>query len=110
MYVSLFLLSATIIRPHKSTCVSLDDQGNNIVQLPPETRCCVIPVGQETTKAGAVPRAITAATQAGLSERQKVTALRVANVPFPEFDTLVESEKPPQSIPRRLQVTARTAI
>lgn len=36
-----------------------------------------------------------AATQAGLSEWQKVTAIRVANVPAPEFDTLVESEKPP---------------
>ena len=36
-----------------------------------------------------------AATQAGLSERQKVTALRVANVPTREFDALVESEKPP---------------
>lgn len=31
-----------------------------------------------------------AATQAGLSERQKVTALRVANVPQPEFERVVE--------------------
>lgn len=36
-----------------------------------------------------------AATQAGLSERQKVTALRVANVPQSEFEAAVESEEPP---------------
>ena len=36
-----------------------------------------------------------AATQAGLSERQKVTALRVASIPQPEFEREVESEQPP---------------
>lgn len=36
-----------------------------------------------------------AAAAAGLSERQKVTALRVANVPQPEFEAAVESESPP---------------
>ena len=36
-----------------------------------------------------------AAREAGLSERQKVTALRVANVPEPEFHQAVESEAPP---------------
>lgn len=36
-----------------------------------------------------------AATDAGLSERQKVTALRVANVPAQEFEKAVESEAPP---------------
>ena len=36
-----------------------------------------------------------AARDAGLSERQKVTALRVANVPEPEFHQAVESETPP---------------
>lgn len=36
-----------------------------------------------------------AATQAGLSERQKVTALRVASVPAQEFERAVESERPP---------------
>lgn len=36
-----------------------------------------------------------AATQAGLSERQKVTALRVASIPQPEFDREVESDQPP---------------
>ncbi len=36
-----------------------------------------------------------AAETAGLSERQKVTALRVANVPEPVFTAAVESESPP---------------
>jgi len=36
-----------------------------------------------------------AAAQAGLSERQKVTALRVASVPEPAFETAVESVGPP---------------
>jgi hypothetical protein len=36
-----------------------------------------------------------AAEQAGLSERQQYTALRVANVPKDEFDRLVESDSPP---------------
>lgn len=36
-----------------------------------------------------------AAKKAGLSERQKVTALRVASVPDDEFEEAVESEKPP---------------
>lgn len=36
-----------------------------------------------------------AATQAGLSERQKVTALRVASIPQSEFEREVESDQPP---------------
>jgi len=36
-----------------------------------------------------------AATDAGLSERQRKTALRVASVPTGEFERLVESEEPP---------------
>ncbi len=36
-----------------------------------------------------------AATQAGLSERQRKTGLRVANVPRDEFEAAVESETPP---------------
>jgi len=36
-----------------------------------------------------------AATQAGLSERQKVTALRVASVPESDFQQAVESDSPP---------------
>ncbi len=36
-----------------------------------------------------------AAQQAGMSERQKKTALRVANVPKSEFEQAIESEKPP---------------
>lgn len=36
-----------------------------------------------------------AARQAGMSERQQVTAIRVANVPAQEFERQVESDKPP---------------
>ena len=36
-----------------------------------------------------------AAAEAGFSQRQKETAVRVANVPTEEFETLVESENPP---------------
>jgi hypothetical protein len=36
-----------------------------------------------------------AATQAGLSERQKVTALRVATIPEPVFEAAVAQEEPP---------------
>jgi hypothetical protein len=36
-----------------------------------------------------------AAGQAGLSERQRVSALRVANVPANEFEELVEGDNPP---------------
>ena len=43
-----------------------------------------------------IPRNRTeAATQAGISERQKVTALRIANIPDTEFDALIESDSPP---------------
>lgn len=36
-----------------------------------------------------------AARQAGMSERQQVTAIRVANVPAEDFERQVESENPP---------------
>jgi hypothetical protein len=36
-----------------------------------------------------------AARDAGISEWQKVTALRIANIPDPEFDALIESDTPP---------------
>jgi hypothetical protein len=36
-----------------------------------------------------------AAAAAGMSERQQVTAVRVANVPEPEFEAAIESEEPP---------------
>jgi hypothetical protein len=36
-----------------------------------------------------------AARDAGISERQQITAVRVANVPEQEFEAAVESEKPP---------------
>jgi len=36
-----------------------------------------------------------AATDAGLSERQRKTAVRVADIPKAEFERLVESDDPP---------------
>jgi hypothetical protein len=45
-------------------------------------------------RGGAVTRQ-EAATDAGLSERQRITALRLASVPAPEFETLTESDSPP---------------
>lgn len=45
--------------------------------------------------AGADTSRSAAARDAGLSERQKVTALRVASVPDDEFNGLVESDDPP---------------
>jgi hypothetical protein len=36
-----------------------------------------------------------AAEEAGLSRRQAVTAIRVANVPADEFERQVESDSPP---------------
>jgi len=48
------------------------------------------------TRDGAGPSSRTqAATDAGLSERQKDTALRVASVPREEFERVVESDNPP---------------
>ena len=41
-----------------------------------------------------------AAAAAGLSERQRKTALRVANVPEDLFEELVESDDPPSVTPR----------
>lgn len=51
----------------------------------------------QVKQVGAVPlhSRQSAATDAGLSERQRKTALRVANVPEPEFHQAVESEAPP---------------
>jgi hypothetical protein len=42
-----------------------------------------------------VPTRTDAAEQAGMSKRQAVTAIRVANVPEDDFDRQVESDKPP---------------
>jgi hypothetical protein len=43
---------------------------------------------------GAVTRR-EAASHAGLSERQKVTALRLAALPAPKFEALIEGDSPP---------------
>lgn len=45
---------------------------------------------------GTVKKSMTeAATEAGMSERQRATAVRVANVPAEDFETAVEDETPP---------------
>jgi hypothetical protein len=47
-------------------------------------------------RVGSVPSSRTqAATDAGMSERQRKTALRVANVPSEEFEQAVESDNLP---------------
>jgi hypothetical protein len=54
--------------------------------------------GDRTKTDGAVSSAPTqkeAAQQAGLSERQQVTAVRVANVPAETFEKAIESDNPP---------------
>ena len=59
-----------------------------------------IPRADEATrygKDGTVPPVTRtqAATDAGLSERQRKTALRIASIPEPEFNAAVESPSPP---------------
>jgi hypothetical protein len=52
--------------------------------------------GAHLKRDGTVPLSRTqAATDAGLSERQRKTALRVANVPDDEFEEAIESDDPP---------------
>lgn len=52
------------------------------------------PGGQPTHDGGGISRT-KAAAEAGLSERQKVTALRVASIPEKVFECAVESDNPP---------------
>lgn len=61
-----------------------------------------IPRGDEATRFGhdgrdtpAATNRSEAASQAGLSERQKVTALRVASIPAPIFEQTIEQDEPP---------------
>ena len=51
--------------------------------------------GGQPTHDGAGISRTKAAEQAGLSERQKVTALRVASIPSEAFDQQIESNNPP---------------
>jgi hypothetical protein len=46
-------------------------------------------------KDGAVLSQAAAGEQAGMSERQVKTAVRVANIPTEEFEAAIESVKPP---------------
>lgn len=48
-----------------------------------------------------------AAAEAGLSERQKVTALRVANVPAADFEALMDADDPPTVTALAAQGTRR---
>jgi hypothetical protein len=66
--------------------------GALLKQIPPD------PGGRPAkTQDGAVPSLTRAqaAEAAGLSERQRKTALRVASVPFEEFERIIESVSPP---------------
>lgn len=47
------------------------------------------------TVSSSQPSQSQAAADAGISERQQVTAVRIANVPDADFDAAVESDKPP---------------
>jgi hypothetical protein len=53
--------------------------------------------GRQKENGGAPPRfsRTQAARDAGLSDDQRKTALRVANVPAPEFEAVIESDNPP---------------
>lgn len=55
----------------------------------------VYPANGARTDLGTVPTRGDAAEAAGMSERQRKTALRVANVPEVAFDAQVESPRPP---------------
>jgi hypothetical protein len=82
-----------------------------------------IPRADETTRFGqdgTVPPVTRtqAATEAGLSERQRKTALRIAAVPEPEFEAALARQQPPTitelaaqgTAPRMVEATARTYL
>src|SRR6185312_6967855 len=74
-----------------------------------------IPRADEATRFGQVgahpPVTRTqAAADAGLSEHQRKTALRIANVPEPDFEAAVESAKPPTVTEMALRGTATRAL
>jgi hypothetical protein len=55
----------------------------------------IMPARGARTDLGAAPTRGSAADAAGLSERQRKTALRVASIPEDEFERQVESDDPP---------------
>lgn len=65
--------------------------GELLKQIPPAHGA------NQNIREGTLPKVTreSAATDAGLSEHQRKTALRVANVPEPEFNEAVESDSPP---------------
>jgi len=74
-----------------SQCVAVRRCGELLKQIEPARGA------NQNIQDGAVPKVTreSAATDAGLSERQRKTALRVANVPESTFTEQVESENPP---------------
>src|SRR5580698_250274 len=70
------------------------------IQLRAERRCGellkqIAPASGARTDLGRAPTRGDAAREAGLSEHQKKTALRVAAIPEKEFNRQVESARPP---------------
>ncbi len=65
--------------------------GELLKQIPPDNG------SNQNIRDGAVPKVTreSAATEAGLSERQRKTAIRVANIPEPAFETAIEADTPP---------------
>jgi hypothetical protein len=55
----------------------------------------ILPQPGARTDLGPVPTRGSVASEAGLSERQRKTALRVANIPREEFDRLVDGDDLP---------------
>jgi hypothetical protein len=73
---------------------ALERCGELLKQIPDAKRGPKLTDGADTELSALVGR-MQSARAAGLSERQTVTALRVANVPKGEFERRVESDNPP---------------
>lgn len=77
---------------------AIDRLGELLREIPPAGGSRTdLRVGEIEPQAGDHPRLTReqAATEAGLSEHQRKTALRVNNVPRDQFEMMVESDKPP---------------
>jgi hypothetical protein len=77
--------------------------GELIKTIPPAQGANLTAAG----RAGAVPISRrSAATQAGISERQRKTALRIASIPEADFEAAVESDDPPTITEMAMRGTA----